>query len=53
MECVGFEFLLGFELERPGFAKSLEMQYILLMTVNLLADLFMVTTTKHLWSASR
>ena len=53
MQCVAFKFVLDFELERPSSAKSLEMQYSLLMTVNLFADLSIVTKTKHLWSASR
>ena len=53
MECVAFEFVLDFELERPSSTKSLEMEYILLMTVNLLTNFSMVTIAKHLWSASR
>ena len=53
MECLAFEFAFDFELERPSSAKSLEMQDILLMKVNLFADLSIVTTAKHLWSASR
>ena len=52
MECVVFEFVLDFELEKASSAKSLEI-YILLMAVNLFADLSMVTTAKHLWSTSR
>ena len=47
MECVASEFVFDFELERPSSAKSLEMQYILLMTVNLFPYLQMVTTAKH------
>ena len=46
------KFVFDFELEGSNSAKSLEMQYILLMTVNLFADLSMVATAKHLWSAS-
>ena len=53
MECVAFGFVLDFDLERPSSDKILEMQYILLMTGNLFAYLSTVTTTKHLWSASR
>ena len=47
MECVVFEFVLDFELEKASSAKSLEI-YILLMAVNLFADLSMVTTKKHI-----
>ena len=53
MECVAFEYVLDFELERPYSAKSLEMQYSLQMKANLIAALSMVTTTKRLWSSSR
>ena len=53
MDCVAFELVLDFELKRPSSAKSLEMSYILLMAVNLFADLSMATTAKLLWSASR
>ena len=53
MEFVAFEYVLDLELERPSSSKSLEMQYILFMKANLLADFPMVTTTKHLRSACR
>ena len=53
MECVAFENVLDFELERPTSTKSLEMYYILQMKAKLFAALIMVTTTKNLWSASR
>ena len=53
MECEVLRFVLDFELEKSSPAKSLDMQYILRMTVNLFPGLFMLTTTKHLWSASR
>ena len=48
MEFVASEFVFDFKLERPNPVKSLEMKYILLMAVNLFADLSMVTTKKHI-----
>ena len=52
MECV-LEYVLDFEFERPTSTKSLEIKYILQMKAKLFPALSMVTTTKHLWSASR
>ena len=52
MQCVAFEYVLDFELERPTSAKSLEMKYILQMKAKLFAALSMVLKTKNLWSAS-
>ena len=53
MECVAFEYVLDFELERPASTRSLEMSYILQMKAKLFAALTMVTVTKNLWGASR
>ena len=53
MECVAFEYVLDFELERLISAKSLETQYILQMKAKSFAALSMVTTTEYLRSASR
>ena len=46
MEYVAFEYVLDFEIERPTFAKSLEMQYFLQVKVKLFAALSMVAITK-------
>ena len=53
MECVAFEYVLDFELERLISAKSLEAQYTLQMKAKFFAALSMVTTTEYLRSASR
>ena len=53
MECVAFEYVLDFELERLISAKSLEAQYTLQMKTKFFAALSMVTTTEYLRSASR
>ena len=44
MECVAFEYVLDFELEKPTSTKSLEMQYWLQMKGKLFAVLSMVAT---------
>ena len=44
MECVAFEYVLDFELEKPTSTKSLEMQYWLQMKGKLFAVLPMVST---------
>ena len=53
MECLAFDYILDFELERPTSAKSLEIQHFLQINTKLFTALSMVTTAKRLWSASR
>ena len=53
MECVAFEYVLDFELERLISTKNLETQYTLQMKTKFFAALSMVTTTEYLQSASR
>ena len=53
MECVGFEYVLDFELERPSSIKSLKTQYCFQIKAKLFAALSMVITAKALWSSSR